>query len=173
MAGPDWTRWLLAVLLAAVNGTCLLRLTRDGDEPARHEDVGQAVAGIGMIAMLVSRLDAVSVAVWVAVFGAQATGFAVLVFRPGGHARVAVDHLMGSLAMMYMAVTGAGTGMRMGPSPLAAAFGMYFLLSAGRSVGRAVLAPGGAGTVMLRRPCVVEGARAVMGGGMAYLFLIG
>lgn len=167
MVEPDWTRWLVIVPLAMVSVTCLFRLFRRGDEPPWHEDVGQVAGGIGMIAMVMSWLGIVPLSLWVAVFGAQAAGFGTLVFLPGRHVREAVHHLMGSLAMIYMIV--AGMRMNATVSPLAGAFGMYFLLYAGWSVARAATDSATAGTMLVRRPVVIEACRAVMNGCMAYL----
>jgi hypothetical protein len=171
-----------------------------GGVPERHDDLAQAVMGVSMIAMVLSWTSVLPTSLWVAIFGVQTVAFGALLLRGSAETRVGgrrnwdyTHHVVASVAMVYMivALTGpagptapgmsmagmAMPGMSMsgtGLSPLAGAFGMYFLIYAGWSVLRA----GGRGAVIadglpavLTRPVVVEGCRALMGGSMAYLLL--
>lgn len=190
MAVPEWARWVLTATLAVVTVTCLLRLIssrghRPAGTPDRHEDVGQAVMGVSMIAMVLSWTDVLPRPLWVLLFGAQAIGFGALLLRgrPAvtGHENWNyTHHVVASAAMVYMVVAMTGPTMTgMATAPLAGAFGMYFLIHSGWSVIRATRVVGGVTVVagearlpaVLRRPVLVEGCRALMGGGMAFLLL--
>lgn len=169
MGGPEWVRWLCAALFAAVTAACLARLVARsrGPGPSRlPDDLAQAVMGLGMIGMVLAGVRAVPEPVWLAVFGGQALGFGVALLR--GACRqdplAYTHHLMAGAAMTYMAVAGATSG------PLGGPFGVYFLVQAVWSARRAVTAADG-GESLLHRPRVVEGCRALMGGGMAYVLL--
>ncbi|MEU6985248.1 DUF5134 domain-containing protein [Streptomyces sp. NPDC046324] len=102
MHGPALSAWLLLTLCGASGAYCLLRARRcTGEE--RRTAAGEAVMGFGMAAM---ALPAAVVtppswwwAVYAAVFGAAALHALVSVRRGGHH----VHHLVGSLAMVYMA----------------------------------------------------------------------
>jgi hypothetical protein len=193
--------------------------SRPPGSPRRHEDISQLIMGVAMIAMVLSWTAVLPTSLWVILFGAQAVGFGVLLLRrpagrtePGHQNWDYTHHVMGSVAMIYMIVALTGTaaravvmpampgmtsmaGMSMPGmvattiSPLATAFGIYFLFYAGWSVVRAVRVNGGvpvtvgagsgAGTgagpgglpAVLARPVLVEGCRALMGVTMAYLLL--
>lgn len=193
-------RWVIAVLSAAVTLTCLLRLAsttrragRGEGLPCRHEDVAHIVKSVSMIAMVLSWARLLPTVVWATVFGGQAVFFGVLLLRGR---RVAQDgwdrtyHVMASIGMVYMVVAMGGstgsTGMAgmagmsgMAWSPLAGAFGVYFLAYAVWSLLRGTwLAPAAAGVPgwsglpsVLTRPLAVHGCRAVLGAGMAFLLL--
>jgi hypothetical protein len=195
VAEPAAVRWVITAVFVAVTVTCLLRLAataRRENKPAglprRHEDFGHIVMAVGMIAMVLSWTRLLPTPVWVVLFGGQAVFFAaVLLRRPAGWSDQDnwdhTQHMMASIGMVYMVVAVAGTtstGMAMGGSPLAGAFGVYFLIYAVWSVLRATrLAPAGVGVsagwsglpLVLSRPLAVHGCRALMGGGMAYLLL--
>jgi hypothetical protein len=199
---PEWARWVLTAVLAGITATCLLRLAtfrgrRPAGDPPRHEDVGQVIMGVCMITMVLSWTDVLPTPVWIALFGAQAIAFAALLLRGrsgAGHENwVYTNHVMASAAMVYMVVAMTGPdamagmpGMPM--APLAGAFGFYFLgyavwsvLRATRVVGvatagGAVVTAGGEEVrqvAVLRQPLLVEGCRALMAGGMAFLLLAG
>jgi Domain of unknown function (DUF5134) len=195
VAEPAVVRWVITAVFVAVTVTCLLRLAstarrtnRPAGLPRRHEDLGHIVMAIGMIAMVLSWTWLLPTPVWVLVFGAQAVFFgAVLLRRPAGWSDQDnwdhTQHMMASIGMIYMVLAIGGTGMAgmdMGTSPLAGAFGVYFLIYAVWSGLRATqLAPAGVGVsagwsglpLVLSRPLAVHGCRALMGGGMAYLLL--
>jgi hypothetical protein len=187
---------VITAVFAAVTVTCLLRLAataRRENKPAglprRHEDFGHVVMAVGMIAMVLSWTRLLPTPVWVVLFGGQAVFFAaVLLRRPAGWSDQDnwdhTQHMMASFGMVYMVLAIGGSsevaGMAMGSSPLAGAFGVYFLIYAVWSVLRATrLAPAGVGVsagwsglpLVLSRPLAVHGFRALMGGGMAYLLL--
>ncbi|WP_030686020.1 DUF5134 domain-containing protein [Streptomyces globisporus] len=109
MHGPALSGWLLVALCAATGVYCLLR-TRVCDGEERRAAAGEAVMGFGMAAM---ALPAAALTppewgwtVYAAVFGA-ATLHGLLAARRGGHH---LHHLVGSLAMVYMAVAMAAPG---------------------------------------------------------------
>ncbi|MFI8824752.1 DUF5134 domain-containing protein [Streptomyces sp. NPDC053431] len=162
MHGPALSGWLLVVLCAASGAYCLLRV-RGSTGAERRAAGGEAVMGFGMAAMALpaAALTAPdwSWAPYAGVFGIAALrtlGYAV---RHGGHH---LHHLVGSLAMVYMAVAmaaagpgahaehGAGHGgvAATGGIPvltgtLLAYYGVYVLRSGARLVPAA--APAGAG----------------------------
>lgn len=198
MAEPAAVRWVITAVFVAVTVTCLLRLAstaRRADRPAglprRHEDFGHMVMSLSMIAMVLSWTRLLPTPVWVVLFGGQAVFFGAVLLRrstAGGWSGQDnwdhTHHMMASIGMVYMVLAIGGTGMAgmagMGTSPLAGAFGMYFLIYAVWSGLRATqLAPAGVGVsagwsglpLVLSRPLAVHGCRALMGGGMAYLLL--
>ncbi|MEU9997281.1 DUF5134 domain-containing protein [Streptomyces sp. NPDC050848] len=107
MHGPAMTAWLLLTLCGASAVYCLLRARRCVGEE-RRTAAGEAVMGFGMAAMALPATvvtpPAWSWAVYAAVFGAAALHALVSVRRGGHH----LHHLVGSLAMVYMAWPGGG-----------------------------------------------------------------
>lgn len=188
---PASVRWVITVVFAAVMLTSLLRLvslggsTRPDSLPHRHEDLGHVVMAVSMIAMVLSWTRLLPTFVWVLLFLAQAVFFGALLLRGSTspqHGWDETHHMVASAGMVYMVTAMGGTAMTgmVGTSPLAGAFGMYFLIYAVWSVLRAVRPmPAAVGTpagwsglpLVLSRPPVVHGCRALMGGGMAYLLL--
>jgi hypothetical protein len=190
---PEWARWVLTAVLAGITVTCLLRLVtsrgrRPAGAPRLHEDVGQVVMGVSMIAMVLSWTDVLPRPLWILLFGSQAVGFGALLLRgraAAGHENWDyTNHVMASAAMVYMVVGMTGTGAMaampgMPMAPLAGAFGFYFLGYAAWSAVRATrvagVATAGAGAAglpaVLQRPVLVDGCRALMAGGMAFLLL--
>ncbi|MFF8443843.1 DUF5134 domain-containing protein [Streptomyces californicus] len=115
MHGGTQVGWLLMALCAASGAYCLLR-ARTGTRQERRTARSEALMGFGMAAMAVPAAVLSppdwAWAVYAALFGAAA----VRALRPalrGGHH---LHHLVGSLAMVYMAVamapamTGGGGG---------------------------------------------------------------
>ncbi|MEV6652477.1 DUF5134 domain-containing protein [Streptomyces sp. NPDC051219] len=110
MHGPVTSAWLLVALCAATGSYCLLRLRSPSDEQ-RSAAGGEAVMGFGMAAMAVPAAVAGppewAGAALCGVFGVAALR-ALWLSRLSAHH---LHHLVGSLAMLYMAVTmlpGAG-----------------------------------------------------------------
>lgn len=103
MHGPALSGWLLMGLCAATGAYCLLR-TRHGTERERASARAEALMGFGMAAMAVpAALFTLPEWTWVAyavVFGAAALHAVVRARRGGRH----LHHVVGSLAMVYMAV---------------------------------------------------------------------
>lgn len=178
---PGWVGWVFAAALAVITLPCLVRLfvrQRPPGMPDRHEDLGQALMGIVMIAMFLSLLRLLPTVVWVVLFLGQAVAFGVPLFRASDRDRDTwqyVHHVMASLAMAYVVLA---VGPRMfAVEPLAAAFGMYFLgyavVSALRTVTVVRLAPAGCAGVpaLLATPKLVEACRTVMGVSMSYMLL--
>ncbi|MFD6280089.1 DUF5134 domain-containing protein [Streptomyces sp. NPDC060209] len=161
MHGPALSGWLLMVLCGATGAYCLLR-TRNGTERERRSARAEALMGFGMAAMAVPAallaLPEWMWAVYAVVFGA-ASLHAVVYARGGGHH---LHHLVGSLAMVYMAVAmapgaahtgtgghlghGAGTAGSAGGIPaLTGVLLVYYALYVLRSAGRLIPAPAPAG----------------------------
>jgi hypothetical protein len=179
-------RWVMTVLFAAVMVTCLLRLAstagradRPAGFPRRHEDLGHIVMAVSMIAMVLSWTHLLPTPVWVVLFGGQAVFFAAVLLRgqdrPGNWDHT--HHMVAGIGMVYMVVAMSGPGMSMAAgSPLAGAFGVYFLgyaVWSGLRAARLGVAPAGWSGLpsVLARPILVNGCRAVMGAGMAYVLL--
>ncbi|MGR8011959.1 DUF5134 domain-containing protein [Streptomyces hypolithicus] len=103
MHGQAMSGWLLVALCAATGAYCVLRL-RSGRGEHREGAGGEALMGFGMAAMaLPAAVVAPPVWGWVlytAVFGAAALR-ALWLASAGAHH---VHHLVGSLAMVYMAL---------------------------------------------------------------------
>lgn len=194
VAGPAWVSWSLSALLGLVCVSCLARLaiyrvarTRPQGTPHWHEDVGQLLMGVGMMAMLLAFLGILPKPVWVLVFLGEAAVFAVMLFRPQRGAPLAsadswqyVHHLMAGLAMAYVVLATTGTVVNaahpMWLPSLAASFAMYFIAYTAWSLvrvrrGAVVVAGAGGAGAILGTPRVVEGCRVVMGVGMVYMFM--
>ncbi|MEV0097151.1 DUF5134 domain-containing protein [Streptomyces sp. NPDC050738] len=101
--------WLLVALCVATGAYCLLRM-RSGSEQARRAAGSEAVMGFGMAVMAlpaaVAAPPAWGWAVFAAVFGGAALR-ALWLARTDAHH---LHHLVGSAAMVYMAVTMAPAG---------------------------------------------------------------
>ncbi|WP_371636968.1 DUF5134 domain-containing protein [Streptomyces zaomyceticus] len=115
MHGPTLSGWLMVALCVATGGYCLLRMRACAGEERRAAG-GEAVMGFGMASMALPAAVLTppgwSWTVYAAVFG-LATLHGLLAVRHGGHH---LHHLIGSLAMVYMAVAMAAptTGAHMG-----------------------------------------------------------
>lgn len=164
MHGPALSGWLLMLLCGVTGAYCLLR-ARSGPTGERGAARAEAVMGFGMAAMAVpAALFTLPDRMWVVytvVFGGAAVR-ALVGARRGGHH---LHHLVGSLAMVYMAVAmapGAGQGVQGGHGAHTTAgaaggiplltgvllvyFALYVLRSAGRLIPvDAVVAGGGPG----------------------------
>jgi hypothetical protein len=101
--GPAPSGWLLVALCAATGAYCLLRM-RSGVEEQRRAAGGEALMGFGMAAMAVpAAVFAPPPWAWAGyavVFGAAALR-ALWAARTGTHH---LHHLVGALAMVYMAL---------------------------------------------------------------------
>ncbi|QNP68931.1 DUF5134 domain-containing protein [Streptomyces roseirectus] len=102
MHGPASLGWLLVALCAATGAYCLLRM-RSADEGQRRAAGGEAVMGFGMAAMAVPAgvftPPGWAWPVYLTVFGAAAV-HALWAARGSAHH---LHHLVGALAMVYMA----------------------------------------------------------------------
>ncbi|MFI7385383.1 DUF5134 domain-containing protein [Streptomyces sp. NPDC049813] len=107
MHGPLSAAWLLVALCAASGAYCLLRL-RSGVEEQRRTAGDEALMGFGMALMAVPAAVLTPPAwawlLYAAVFGAAALR-ALWAARRGAHH---LHHLMGTVAMAYMALEMAG-----------------------------------------------------------------
>ncbi|WP_097924078.1 DUF5134 domain-containing protein, partial [Streptomyces sp. wa1063] len=169
MHGGALTGWLLMALCAVSGAYCLLR-ARSGTPQERRTARSEALMGFGMAAMAVPAAVLSppdwAWAVYAALFGVAALRALLPALRGGHH----LHHLVGSLAMVYMAVamapaiTGSGGGGHAGHGAAAGAGGIplltgallvyyafYVLGSAGRLLPGTVLAPAG-GTAGGRGP---------------------
>ncbi|MET8944480.1 DUF5134 domain-containing protein [Streptomyces sp. NPDC004542] len=179
MHGPTSPGWLLVALCAGTGAYCLLRM-RSGVEEQRRAAGGEALMGFGMAAMAVPGA-VFSPPPWIwplyaAVFGAAALR-ALWAARADPHH---LHHLVGSAAMVYMAVVmAASPGSHhahggAGVPPLTAVLLLYFagyvLLSGARLVPAAVAA--GPGAVRWGdRPELARACRLSMGIGMVAMLL--
>ncbi|MEU3416171.1 DUF5134 domain-containing protein [Streptomyces sp. NPDC006658] len=181
MHGPVSTAWLLVALCAATGAYCLLRM-RSGVAEQRRAAGGDALMGFGMAAMAVPAAvftpPGWAWPVYAAVFGA-ATLRALWAVRGG---LCHLHHLVGSAAMVYMAVamSGAppaahhghgGTGIPLLTGVLLLYFTGYVLLCGARLVPAAVpvgpRGPDGWGD----RPELARACRLSMGIGMVAMLL--
>ncbi|UCA50728.1 DUF5134 domain-containing protein [Streptomyces sp. WA6-1-16] len=199
MHGGASTGWLLMVLCAVSGAYCLLR-TRTGAPQERRTARSEALMGFGMAAMAVPAAvlspPGWAWAVYAVLFGAAALRALRPALRGGHH----LHHLVGSLAMVYMAVamapavTGSGGGGHAGHGAAGAGgtpvltgvllvyYALYVLGSAGRLLpgagatpaGGTVAAdrgPGGFGGGTDRRPELTTACRLTMGIGMFAMLL--
>jgi peptidoglycan/LPS O-acetylase OafA/YrhL len=101
--GPAMSGWLLVALCGMTGAYCLVRMRSCSGE-ARRTAGGEALMGFGMAAMAVPAAvlapPAWGWAVFAAVFAAAALRALWPARRSGHH----LHHLVGSLAMVYMAV---------------------------------------------------------------------
>ncbi|OKK17764.1 hypothetical protein AMK16_22270 [Streptomyces sp. CB00455] len=136
--------WLLVLLCAVSGAYCLGQVRRSGGGGA----AGEAVMGFGMALMAVPLGAGGG---WRApVLGALFCGAALhaLWLLRGGHHHA--HHLVGSLAMAYMALTtasghGHGAGLPLVTGALLLYFAGYVLLGGARLVGAGRAAPAGVG----------------------------
>ncbi|MFJ2709013.1 DUF5134 domain-containing protein [Streptomyces sp. NPDC087428] len=109
MHGPAVSGWLLMALCALTGAYCLLR-TRGETAEERRTARAEALMGFGMAAMAVPAAVVAPPtwgwAVYAALFGVAALRALWFSRRSGHH----LHHLVGSSAMVYMAVVMAGPG---------------------------------------------------------------
>ncbi|MGW0362983.1 DUF5134 domain-containing protein [Streptomyces sp. NPDC002990] len=170
--------WLLVLLCAMSGAYCLVRAGRAGRD-ARGAAAGEALMGFGMALMAVPPgIGPWGPGILVAVFCGAAV-HALWLLRGGAHH---AHHLVGSLAMAYMAVTaatagsghGSGSGHGAGTPLVTGILLLYFagyvllggarLVTAGGGPGQAAaVAPGGPPP---RSPELTRACRLAMGMGM-------
>ncbi|WP_030615949.1 DUF5134 domain-containing protein [Streptomyces fulvoviolaceus] len=175
MHGPASPGWLLVALCAATGAYCLLRMRSAVDEQRRAAG-GEALMGFGMAAMAVPAAvftpPSWTWPVYAAVFGAAALR-ALWAARASTHH---LHHLVGALAMVYMAVVmaaspghHAGSGVPLLTGVLLLYFVGYVLLSGVRLI---PVAAGTAGAVGWGdRPELARACRLSMGIGMVAMLL--
>jgi hypothetical protein len=180
--GPVSAGWLLVALCAVTGGYCLLRM-RSAVEEQRRAAGGEALMGFGMAAMAVPAA-AVAPPSWAwcgyaAVFGAVAVR-ALWSARTSPHH---LHHLVGALAMVYMAAVmvaspgggHGGAGMPLVNGTLLVYFAGYVLWAGVRllpgpaSVGARV--PVARATGWGDRPELARACRLCMGIGMLAMLL--
>jgi hypothetical protein len=179
--GPVSTAWLLVALCALTGAYCLLRM-RSAVEEQRRAAGGEALMGFGMAAMAVPAAVFTpprwAWPVYAAVFGAAALR-ALWAARGGPHH---LHHLVGSAAMVYMAVAMAGsppaahhahggTGVPLLTGALLLYFTGYVLLSGARLVPAADAAAGAGPARWGDRPELARACRLSMGIGMVAMLL--
>ncbi|MEU9456573.1 DUF5134 domain-containing protein [Streptomyces sp. NPDC048277] len=179
MHGPTSPGWLLVALCAATGAYCLLRM-RSSVEEQRRAAGGEALMGFGMAAMAVPATAFTPPAwtwpLYAAVFGAAALR-ALWGARSSPHH---LHHLVGTAAMVYMAVVmaaspgthhhGGGAGVPLVTGVLLVYFTGYVLLSGARLVPTAVTAGTGAAR-WGDRPELARACRLSMGIGMVAMLL--
>ncbi|WP_097869945.1 DUF5134 domain-containing protein [Streptomyces sp. rh34] len=200
MHGGALAGWLLMALCAVSGAYCLLR-SRVGTPRERGTARSEALMGFGMASMAVPAAVLSppdwAWAVYAVLFGTAALRALRPALRGGHH----LHHLVGSLAMVYMAVamapavTGSGGGGHAGHGATAGAggiplltgallvyFAFYVLGSAGRllpgtamapagGTGLAARDPGGFGGGTDGRPELTTACRMTMGIGMFAMLL--
>ncbi|MGW3464692.1 DUF5134 domain-containing protein [Streptomyces olivaceoviridis] len=181
MHGPVSIAWLLVALCALTGAYCLLRM-RSGVEEQRRAAGGEALMGFGMAAMAVPAAVFTpprwAWPVYAAVFGAAALR-ALWAARGAPHH---LHHLVGSAAMVYMAVAMAasppaahhghgGTGVPLLTGALLLYFTGYVLLSGARLVPAPASAGGGGPAHWGDRPELARACRLSMGIGMVAMLL--
>ncbi|MFJ7150216.1 DUF5134 domain-containing protein [Streptomyces sp. NPDC100445] len=181
MHGPVSAAWLLVALCGATGTYCLLRL-RSGVEEQRRAAGGEALMGFGMAVMAVPATVFTpprwAWPLYAAVFGAAAL-WALWTARGGLRH---LHHLVGSAAMVYMAVAMAGAPPAAhhahgggGVPALTGALLLYFtgyVLLAGALLVPAAGAAGPAGPVSWGdRPELARACRLSMGIGMVAMLL--
>ncbi|MGJ5832647.1 DUF5134 domain-containing protein [Streptomyces ossamyceticus] len=180
MHGPASPGWLLVALCALTGGYCLLRM-RSAVEEQRRAAGGEALMGFGMAAMAVPAATAAPPRwAWLAyavVFGAAALR-ALWAARTSPHH---LHHLVGAVAMVYMAVVMAtapgghgGSGSPLLTGTLLLYFACYVLWAGVRLMPVAVSGGGrvaGGGTGWGDRPEVARACRLSMGIGMFAMLL--
>ncbi|MFI7500858.1 DUF5134 domain-containing protein [Streptomyces sp. NPDC049687] len=184
MHGPASPGWLLVALCAATGAYCLLRM-RSSVEEQRRAAGGEALMGFGMAAMAVPT--AVFTPPWWAwpayagLFGAAALR-ALWTIRGGAHH---LHHLVGALAMVYMAAAMAapsarehghgGSGNPLLTGLLLLYFTAYVLVSGARLLPATAAGDtgGGGGTAVAwgDRPELARACRLSMGIGMLAMLL--
>ncbi|MFE9017308.1 DUF5134 domain-containing protein [Streptomyces sp. NPDC007808] len=175
MHGPVPQGWLLVALCAATGAYCVLRM-RSQVEEQRRAAGGEALMGFGMAAMAVPAAvftpPAWAWPVYAAVFGAAAL-HALWSARAGAHH---LHHLVGAVAMVYMAVAMAvsphgsghgGSGIPLVTGALLLYFTGYVLLSGVRLVP----VPAGGGLAWGDRPELARACRLSMGIAMVAMLL--
>ncbi|MFH9959441.1 DUF5134 domain-containing protein [Streptomyces roseolus] len=134
MHGPALSGWLLVALCAVVGAYCALR-TRASAGEERRSARAEAVMGFGMAAMAlppaVLTPPSWSWAGYAALFGAAAAADLVAARRDAHR----LHHAVGSLAMVYMALT-------MAPSAATGAQGVHAAHGAGAAGGIPLLTGG-------------------------------
>ncbi|MFE2475892.1 DUF5134 domain-containing protein [Streptomyces sp. NPDC001194] len=166
--------WLL-VLLCAVSGAYCLSRARRSEREARGGAAGEALMGFGMAVMAVPPgIGPWGPAVLLAVF-CGAVLHALWLLRGGAHH---AHHLVGSLAMAYMALTmtgGGGHGHGGGPPLVTGALLLYFAGYVLLGGARLVTAGGGAqpvaGGPSTRPGDLTRACRLAMGIGMLAMLL--
>ncbi|MGW1883965.1 DUF5134 domain-containing protein [Streptomyces sp. NPDC001970] len=183
MHGPAMSGWLLVALCAASGAYCLLRV-RSGPDEARGAAGGEAVMGFGMAAMAVPAAVVPpppwAWLVYAAVFGAAALRALWAARLPSG-AGHHLHHLVGSLAMVYMALAMApgggghsGHGRAGGVPLLTGALLVYFavfVLRAGARLVPVASAAAGGTVAWGARPELALACRVSMGVAMVAMLL--
>ncbi|MFF2009601.1 DUF5134 domain-containing protein [Streptomyces sp. NPDC058195] len=188
MHGPAVSGWLLMALCATAGAYCLLR-TRGETGQGRRTARAEALMGFGMAAMAVPAAvvppPAWGWAVYAALFGAACLRALWFARRDAHH----LHHLVGSAAMVYMALTmapggGAAHGGHAGHGAVAAGgvplltglllayFAVYVLRSGARLIPVAAAAGGGsAADGWGARPELALACRLTMGMAMFAMLL--
>ncbi|GGL86488.1 DUF5134 domain-containing protein [Streptomyces fumigatiscleroticus] len=178
MHGPTSSGWPLVALCAATGVYCLLRM-RSRVEEQRRSAGGEALMGFGMAAMAVPAAafspPAWAWPVYAVVFGSAGLR-ALWSVRAGARH---LHHLVGTAAMVYMAVVMAGSpghghggsGVPQLTGALLLYFAGYVLLAGVRLVPGAAVDAGGPAGRWGDRPELARACRLSMGIGMVTMLL--
>ncbi|MFF4547172.1 DUF5134 domain-containing protein [Streptomyces sp. NPDC001435] len=181
MHGPASPGWLLVALCAATGAYCLLRM-RSSVEEQRRAAGGEALMGFGMAAMAVPAAvftpPSWTWPLYAVVFGAAALR---ALWAARGHPHH-LHHLVGTAAMVYMAVVMAGapephhhahggTGVPVVTGLLLVYFTGYVLLSGVRLIPATAAGSTGVVAGWGDRPELARACRLSMGIGMLAMLL--
>lgn len=179
MHGPATSGWLLVVLCGGTGAYCLVRMRSCAGE-AREAAGGEALMGWGMAAMAVPAAVFAPPrwgwVVYAVVFGAAA----LRALRPARRGAHHLHHVVGSLAMVYMAVAMTSGGGHPGHAAagiplLTGGLLVYYTVYVLRSGVRLIPAPspvGGAATASWSaQPELTPACRLVMGLAMLAMLL--
>jgi hypothetical protein len=113
VGGAEWVHWVFAGVFAALTAFYLLRLfVSDRGSSVPGVDVARGLMSLGMVAMMVPRIDPLPRLCWLLVFGTVATYIGIRLIRrwlrtgelwpakPSGHHELHL--LIGGVAMIYM-----------------------------------------------------------------------
>jgi hypothetical protein len=176
--GPAMSGWLLVALCGGTGAYCLVRMRSCSGE-AREAAGGEALMGWGMAAMAVPAAvfapPSWGWVVYAVVFGAAALR-ALWPARRGAHH---LHHVVGSLAMVYMAVamtSGGGPGHAAAGIPLLTGgllvyYAVYVLRSGVRLMPEPSPAGGAATVSWSARPGLAPACRLAMGLAMLAMLL--
>lgn len=182
MHGPASPGWLLVALCAATGSYCLLRM-RSAVEEQRRAAGGEALMGFGMAAMAVPSAVFIPPSWTWPLYAVVFAGAALRALWATRGASHHLHHLVGTAAMVYMAVVMAaspgahnhehgGTGVPVVTGLLLVYFTGYVLLAGARLIPAGGAAGAGAALGWGDRPELARACRLSMGIGMVAMLLM-
>lgn len=177
MAGPEWARWAFALLFAVVGLCFLYRLVVANESAGRARwslDAHHVLMAGGMTAMFLPIGNIGPQQIWAALFVADAGWVGLQLMRRAADASHLVNHLLASVAMVYMFIamlnhTGSGVGHQIALAQLGWLLAAYFL---GYTVWAGLRLAGPDMASIIRGGGRIGGSlQLVMGVGMSYMLL--